>query len=376
MPPKPEPTTCYQCSEVQQTLRDMAKTTGRMEGTLDAILAQATKTNGSVAELFQKSSTHRSRLDLHQDRLTNLETAAAESKKAWAIWADRAWKLLVAIGLLWLASTNAGCNHTAIQPATARARRTITVRIEPQRKSEPGYHRGAANTDKPIETRRIEPPKPSPPASKNSAPLWSPAEIRIAGETIAVPPGAAAQITVEIETDARSAAVTTTNEQIQLADLKAPSVSLPPSAAADAGSVGGFKATAAPAGRMAVAALAALAILAGALAWIWLGRAKLGIALIAGGVFGLAAAHLAAQYPLALFAVVVLAAIAAAVCLIDWKKAAAHWTALRAVARGVEASPADAQTRVKMNIETAAKATGREESIRRTIRKAKGQTEK
>ena len=101
------PPTCFQCSEVD-TLREMSQTIGRMEGTLNAVLAQATKTNSSVANLYERSNTHRGRLDLHGGRIEELEGGIKATKKRWEKWADRGWKLLVAVFLAMLAYWNFG----------------------------------------------------------------------------------------------------------------------------------------------------------------------------------------------------------------------------------------------------------------------------
>ena len=270
---------------------------------------------------------------------------------------------LIAVALLLaaIAMILPGCNRTAIAPATATASRTITVRIDP--KAEGNGQQATGN--------RREAPLIRKPIAHCPLPIAPPSEIRIAGETIGLPPQASAEITVEVRTAATSAGVTSTGDKIQLSDLKAPSVSLPPSAAADAGNVGGLKATSTDTGRLAIAALGAMCLIAGLAAWIWLKMPRLGMALAAAGLLIMAMAYVAATMPWILAALLLLALAGAAAFLIFARKGQTVTAALKAVASGIEQSSADIQARVKKNIETAVKATGREEPLRATIRGAK-----
>ena len=96
MPPETPPPTCARCPEAD-TLLKTAAAIGRMEGTLEAIRVQTTKTNGAIGTLDARADTHRSRLDLHSGRIKTLEGSVKASKKRWETWTERGWKLAVAI---------------------------------------------------------------------------------------------------------------------------------------------------------------------------------------------------------------------------------------------------------------------------------------
>ena len=100
--------TCYRCSEAK-TLRQTAQTIGRMEGTLDAILAQATKTNGSIENLYERSNSHGARLGIHNGRIKTLEDDQAVQRgdaRDWRKFATGVFKgvllLLAATGIAYL----------------------------------------------------------------------------------------------------------------------------------------------------------------------------------------------------------------------------------------------------------------------------------
>lgn len=103
MPPETPSPTCYQCSE-GETLRETAQTIGRMEGTLNAVLEQAKKTNGSITTLFERANSHRSRLDLHNGRIGKLETESTDKKSEAHDWRAFAKGVLKGV-LLLLAAT-------------------------------------------------------------------------------------------------------------------------------------------------------------------------------------------------------------------------------------------------------------------------------
>ena len=124
------------CSEAQ-TLRDMASTLGRMDGTLNAVHEQARKTNGSVAELFERTNSQKSRHDLLLNRMKSQEqkcekvqSCKANASRTWREWARKLVAGVVLI-LAGMAITNLlGCAGAAQQIAgNVSEVRTAAARI-------------------------------------------------------------------------------------------------------------------------------------------------------------------------------------------------------------------------------------------------------